>query len=1196
MFKEFFLRELKGGLKRPMVYIFLVVFGLLVGGAVSSDSVIIGGAVGNIHRNAPHIVTTYTAIMGIFGLLVAAAFFNNAALRDFNNQFHEIIFSTRLRKSDYFFGRFFGALILATIPMLGVFIGVWVGSWLAPLAGWMDPERMGPTNISAFINNYFLFVLPNTFIGGAIIFGLASKFRSTMISFVGAILLIVGYSVANSLMSDVDNETIAGLTDIFGISTYSITSKYFTPAEKNTLAPAFEGLLLWNRLLVMALGAVILGLSYSLFSFKEKQKKAKKKKKKETVVSKMEAILAKPRVTVSLSGASWTQFVSFFKINFLSIFKSTVFQILIVFALIMLIADLWGGYEYYGLQTFPITYMVIGSINSSVLLFLMITMVFFSGELVWRDRGVKINEVIDATPHTSFVSLIAKSVSLICVMICFYMVMSAFGVLYQLGNGFTNINFEQYFVNIFVDKLPTFTVWSFVLILIQVMLPNKYVGYFLSVVMMFVSEIILSILDIDTRMLDIASSPSLSYSDISGYGPGMASTIWFNIYWTLFGLFTLGVAGMLWSRGVAKSLGKRLRYAMSHLGDTNSKVAFASLALFVVAGVYVFYNTQVLNTYKTSDEEEQQSADFEKKYKKYENMPMLTFTDAKYELDLFPERRDVYVKASIRMRNKKNVAVDSMLFIMDDKWITEFEIPGAKEVYFDEEMNLKIFKLAKPVQPSETLDFVIKNKYITQGFENSSGNRRIDSNGTFLSNSSILPAYGYIDGYELSDKHTRKKYDLAPKDRMPKLEANCGEACQKNYLTNGQADLVNVETIISTSGDQTAIAPGSLLKKWEKDGRNYFHYKVDTPSQNFYSFISGRFEKLARKWNGIDIEVYYDKNHAYNVEMMADAVQRSLDYYIKNFGPYYHKQARIIEFPNFSSFAQAFPGTMPYSESMGFIIDLEDAEEKNNFVDAVIAHEMAHQWWAHQEISAKMQGGTFLTESLSEYSSLMVMKKELNDDIRMKEFLKYNFERYLKGRSREREKELPLYKVENQGYIHYGKGSLILYALQDYIGEDSVNVALKDFLEEYRYQEDPPYPTSLDLLRHLEPRVPDSLKYLVNDWFKEITLYDHRLKEATMEETADGKFIVEMEVESHKIKADSLGNEQRLPISDWVDVGLYADSDEKELIVQKRVKLDKEKTIIKLKANVKPAKAAVDPRRILIERIVKDNVKTVSSK
>ena len=111
MFKTFFLSELKYALKQPMIYIFMGVVGLLVFGATASDNVIIGGAVGNVHKNAPHIMAMYTSILSIFGLLIATAFFNNAALRDFSNGFNEILFTTPLSKSGYFFGRFFGALI-----------------------------------------------------------------------------------------------------------------------------------------------------------------------------------------------------------------------------------------------------------------------------------------------------------------------------------------------------------------------------------------------------------------------------------------------------------------------------------------------------------------------------------------------------------------------------------------------------------------------------------------------------------------------------------------------------------------------------------------------------------------------------------------------------------------------------------------------------------------------------------------------------------------------------------------------------------------------------------------------------------------------------------------------------------------------------------------------------------------------------
>ena len=161
MFKTFFLTELRYTLKQPMVYIFLGLMALLVFGATSSDNVQIGGSVGNVLRNSPHVVTIYTTVMSLFGLLIATAFFNNAALRDYSSGFNEILFSTPLSKPGFFFGRFFGAVLLSNIPMLGVYLGSIIGSIVAPAAGWIDASRFGPAPLQTFISSYFIFVLPN---------------------------------------------------------------------------------------------------------------------------------------------------------------------------------------------------------------------------------------------------------------------------------------------------------------------------------------------------------------------------------------------------------------------------------------------------------------------------------------------------------------------------------------------------------------------------------------------------------------------------------------------------------------------------------------------------------------------------------------------------------------------------------------------------------------------------------------------------------------------------------------------------------------------------------------------------------------------------------------------------------------------------------------------------------------------------
>ncbi len=60
----------------------------------------------------------------------------------------------------------------------------------------------------------------------------------------------------------------------------------------------------------------------------------------------------------------------------------------------------------------------------------------------------------------------------------------------------------------------------------------------------------------------------------------------------------------------------------------------------------------------------------------------------------------------------------------------------------------------------------------------------------------------------------------------------------------------------------------------------------------------------------------------------AEFGRQSFEYYTHELrSPYTQKEARIIEFPRVASFAQAFPGTMPYSEVIGFIANLKNPDD-----------------------------------------------------------------------------------------------------------------------------------------------------------------------------------------------------------------------------------------------------------------------------
>ena len=561
---------------------------------------------------------------------------------------------------------------------------------------------------------------------------------------------------------------------------------------------------------------------------------------------------------------------------------------------------------------------------------------------------------------------------------------------------------------------------------------------------------------------------------------------------------------------------------------------------------------------------------------------------------IVPETRNVTMHAVQSIANKSDQPIERFYLNVTPDLDTQITIPRAKIEKDDERLMMRTYVIDPPMQPGETIEMEYTLKTKTRGIENQVSNTQVVQNGTFFNNA-IAPSFGYDESRRIALPRRRKSYGLEPVDSLPELQRDCDANCKIHYISQ-DADWVSVETVISTSDDQIAVAPGSLVEEWKEGNRNYYRYRVDHPSLNFYSFISARYEVERGKVGDVDTEVYYHKDHAWNVPKMSKAIADTIEYCSREFGPYKHKQARIIEFPRIASFAQAFPGTMPYSESIGFIANLEKPDDID-MVTYIVAHEMGHQWWAHQVIGAKVQGATLLSETLAQYTALMVMRKTYGDDM-MHKFFRYEMDRYLRSRGSEQLKERPLMNVElNQGYIHYQKGGLALYYLAEMIGEQRINAALKQIIDQYAYQ-GPPYPNAYALVDRLREQTPEELRYLITDLFEEITLFENKTIDAVAEKQADGRYLIRLKVECEKKKADAKGVEEVVPMNDFLEIGAYAKPESGKrygkLLHRERVQLEGGKHELEFVVDELPYQAGVDPRNLLIDLVPADNLKKVT--
>jgi ABC-type transport system involved in multi-copper enzyme maturation permease subunit len=1184
--------ELKYWLKTPMVWIFFFINGFLVFMAVASEHVTIGGGIGNTHKNAPFVIEQYYGVFSTICLLMTTAFMNATANRDFQYGMYQFIFTSPIKKRDYFFGKFIGAAMVSVIPLLGISVGALLGSFFAPIFNMAPAERFGETNWSGHLYGLINFGIPNVIISGVMLFSLAIIFRSNIISFIGSMLILVFYGVSEIFTRDIQKEWLANILDPFGSKPFGIMTKYLTVDEKNTSAVSLHGELLINRTVWLTIMIGILILVYYRFSFNTKNVKAKKEK-----ISKKDAIpsISNTGFLPTKAGIfSFSTFWSLVKFEVKAVIKSPTFIIIVSIGMILLIINLTSFSGRFGAVQYPVTYDIVDIIEGSFMLFIIGFITFYTGVLVWKERDAKINEIQDATPIQTISLFASKVLAIIFAMALILVATILVGVIAQTLHGYTRYDLDVYIKSLLVIKLLSYSYLVILSLLFHYLINNRYVAYFAFVMFVVMNSFVWGLLEISTNMVSFNSKPTITYSDMNGYGPFVPSTIWFNLYWGLFCVVLCFMVLAFYVRG--KEVDFKHRFHAARLQFKKSKVGLAiGVLAFMLCGSFVFYNTKVLNTYESSDEVENSQVNYETKYKKYEKLNQPRFYKFNYAIDIFPSERNMHAKVEAWAKNKSNKPISELHFTLpllsDSITLT---VPNSKLTLKDDDLNYRIYKLNKPLASNDSIKITVNLVSITKGFENEVSFTQLTQNGTFFNNKDILPSFGYNSDYEISDKNLRIKRKLPKRNRMPKLDEN-NLAARSNTYISSDSDWVEVNTTISTSKDQTAIAPGSLLKSWEANGRKYFSYKLDQKSLNFYSFISADYQVARKKWNGIDLEVYYDKQHAVNVPNMMKSMQKALEYYTTNFGPYYHKQCRILEFPRYGSFAQAFPGTMPYSEGIGFITDLRDVTKDDiDMVFYVVAHEMGHQYWAHQICGANMQGSEMMSEGFSQYSALMVMEKEYGKD-KMKKFLEYEMNDYLQGRSSEFEGENPIMKTESQQYIHYNKASVVMYYFKEMIGEKNLNTALHNLVEKFAYK-NPSYATSIDAVNEFRKVTPDSLSYLIPDLFENITLFSNRTLKVTSRKIG-AEYEVTIKTTSEKFRSDALGKETATPIADYIDIGIFAESDKEDVLgkplVYKRLKITKKLNTFVFKTKVKPYKAGIDPYNYLIDRIPDDNVKAV---
>lgn len=1181
MLINIFLFELRYRLNRPATYIYFGILFLLSFLFITTDVVQIGGSQGNVFRNSPYTINQTVLVLNLFAAMICSAIMGVPVYRDFENRFHEILFTTPITKMHYLLGRFLGSYVIAVLVMSGVLAGIMAGSAMPGL----DHEQITTFHFNYYWQPFYSIILPNVLFMGALFFTIGTLTRNLFAIYVQGILFLILYLISDTLTGDIDNHLLASLVDPIGLRASNELTKFWTPAQRNEFIIPLQGYLLYNRIFWMIFGLLVFVIGYRFFSFSAHAISLRKKKVAEVNVDLVLHKLQLPATTQNFNfGTSLHQFRRMVNFESKLIFRSPMFLILVFLGIFSLTSNILSDTAMYGITTYPVMVKIIKVASENFSLFFIIIITFYTGELVWRERNNKINQITDALPIKNYTLMLAKFTAMLMILVLLNLLVIITCVGIQMASGFANYDLGTAIKFMFLEEFPSYVFIVMLAFFIHALVNNKFLGHTL-VILTYIINIALEVNGYEHKLYQLGNMPGFALSDMNGFGHFMKAVQWIQLYWLLIGSVLILVAAHLWVRGTESSFKSRYKTGLNRF-NLRSKFALSLLlVLSVTCGSFIYYTTTKLNLYLPKNERRVYLAAFERKYKKYEKTIQPRITSVNNQVDLFPDERKVKITGTWWLKNNAQKNVDTLIynlseaFYISNKQFT-LSIP-ASAITSNDTLGFYMLKLQKSLVPGDSMQLNFSYEIAYTGFENEVTQTAVVNNGTFF-NSDFFPSFGYNPNIEIAGSDDRKKENLPKRKRS---YAITDSSRYNNTYIGNDADWITFETTVSTVENQIAIAPGYLLKEWKENGRRYFHYKMDAPILNFYAYLSADYQVKRDQWNDVKIEIYYQQGHEYNVDRMITSIKHSLAYFTKNFGPYQHKQARIIEFPAYASFAQSFPNTIPYSESIGFILNISDPET----IDAsyyVTSHEIAHQWWAHQVIGCPVDGMTVFSETMAQYSALMVMKAQFGKE-RMKKFLAYELEEYQSERGKESEKEQPLLLNQNQPYLHYNKGSVVMYALQDLIGEDKVNLAAQKFIEKYKFK-GAPYPNALDFYSFIQAETPDSLKHTVDDLFIRITIFNNSCKKATVSETKDKKYLVTVEMELQKYYADSLGNEKQTELNDWIEVGAVDEKD--NLLYSTKVKMNKNSMSFQFVMDKKPYKAGIDPLNQLIDKDGYDNL------
>ncbi|WP_316828844.1 ABC transporter permease/M1 family aminopeptidase [Pedobacter miscanthi] len=1115
-----------------------------------------------VHKNSPYVIANIMALLSLFSIFSGTIFSTNVVLRDEMYRMESVIFTTSINKRIYFGVRFLGLLLAVFSLYILVIIGIFIGSFF------IDADRLGPFNLAYFLQPLFAFALPNALFAAGALFCTAILTKSVRAIYVIGVLIYILYMLASifgnspllatSAMKATGPDVLPLLLDPFALASFFGETRTWTDLQRNQQLFPVEGVFLFNRLLWIGVTALITLVTYRFFHFRlQRERKTKTAKSEQIAFIPYRVLAVLPngfRYCFSILKAQ-------FKLEMIFLFKNIPIMIMLLLWVFLygveLKDQLFSGI--YGIHSYPATGIIIEEMRS--MKFGLILILFYGAETICREKSVNIHALIYSTPVQNSAMWMAKYLSLSVLVFTLVTLNIGIGIVLQVTHGYFHIELPLYFTLYYYSALPML-LFVVLLVFIQNLSANKYLGMVLSMLMVFLISYA-ERFGMEHYLLRFATVPDLLHSYFNGFGYYAKAFNWYMLYWAALAVVIAVLTISMWQNKVEikvinqfQSIGKVLKQY--------KWITLSAFLIWISAGAFIYHQTNIIGKYQNKQAQLEWHLAYEKKYKAFANLPQPVIKSIKTEVDLYPNEGKYSVKGTYQLKNETQIPISKIwTYVSPEVNSFSAEIAGGRNK-MDKRFGQQVIDLKNPLQPDELINMDFSIEVIRTGFTAFDKENAIVKNGTYIELEKFVPHFGYCYYFESDNKAERKKAGLTKVASPP--------------IYNRTYELINLETIISTEADQKVITVGELQKEWTTNNRRYFNYKTTQPINFMFAVSSAKYAVKKKKYKGIDLSIYYQPGQEYNLESMFIAVKDALDYGDANFSKYPLTQLTIAEIPQYKGAATAYPGVVFSAEDINFLGNFS----QNGVIDqsyAIAAHETAHQWWANKLSPMDGAGYAMLTESLAKYTENVLIEKRFGK-MYLQKYLTYDNGLYFLNRNNN-EKELPLAKTLDQPYVHYQKGGLIMYAVKELIGVQAFNTVLHQLIINHEYPKTKA--TAADFVNALLNQALPEQKKFINDCFNQVVTYDLGIKVLACKALKYGKYKIDVEISAERL---SDGGKQAPDLE--IDLACFNQLERDWNVNTKPIYLGKyhikqNSTKISIVVNHKPKIVAIDPYRYLLD-------------